>query len=290
MKKNVYFSNSRAGARKTNQAYKNAQRCSSEDPPAVKATARDEAAERQGGIYNQWLWLFGGLCLCFLLLITSGDRIRSFSHSDGVVMISEYIKEKIDEDESIAVFFGFQPNEDENESAGTPTPEYSEDEIPVFSYGEGLGAEEYIEKYNGINYEKSGVIPVIGTVSSEYSFRKNPFWKVYKDESEYEFHSGIDIAADEGKDILCYLDGVVEKAALSASYGYYVCVDHGNGMKTLYAHASELLCDVGDEVSKGEVIAKVGSTGRATGPHLHFEVIKDGRTVNPKEYLGVLYA
>ncbi len=205
-------------------------------------------------------------------------------------MVSEYIKEKIDNDESIAVFFGFEQNENKNENAGAPSPEYSEEEIPVFSYGEGLGVLEYIEKYNGINYEKSGVVPVIGTVSSEYSFRKNPFWQVYNDESEYEFHSGIDIAADEGKDILCYLDGVVEKASLSASYGYYVCVDHGNGMKTLYAHASELLCEVGDEVSKGEAIAKVGSTGRATGPHLHFEVIKDGRRVNPKEYLGVLYA
>ncbi len=287
MKKTVYFSNSPTGARKTNEAYKK-----SPPPAASKKCAcvgTDNAlGDRAGGIYNQWLLLCGGLCLCFLLLITSGDRIKSFSRSDGVIMLSEYIKDKIDKDDDIAVFFGFG-DDYESDASNLSSPDYDESEIPTFIYGDGLDRDKYIEKYNNLNYLHTGAIPVRGTISSEYSFRKNPFWGVYEDEPEYEFHSGLDIAADEGVPILCYLDGVVEKTALSASYGYYVCVDHGNGLKTLYAHASEILCEEGDEVKKGDIIAKVGSTGRATGSHLHFEVTKDGCTVNPNEYLGELY-
>ncbi len=285
MKNTVYFSNSPKGARKTKQAYQKQKAGREKSEIQKEKPENTSASQKQNGIYNQWLLLCGGLCLSFLLLISSGDRIKSFSTSDGVEALSGYIKEKIEKNDSMAVFFGFEKTDGEN----IDTPAFSKNDIPVFEYGEGLKAEDYIEKYNNINYTKTGAVPVFGVISSEYSFRKNPFYEVYSNEPEYEFHSGIDIAADEGENILCYLDGTVEKTALSASYGYYVSVDHGNGLKTLYAHASEILCEKGDKVSKGEIIAKVGSTGRATGSHLHFEVTLDGSTKNPKEYLGELY-
>ncbi len=295
MKESVFFSNSPTGARKTNEAYKRDKSAKKTDNTAQRSSKEpgdDRAVKAKHTVYSEWLFLCIGLALSFLLLITSGDSIRSFSRSDGVVMISEYIMDKISKDESVAVFFGFSQDDKYNTEADAPSDdtEFSEEDIPTFIYGEGLGANDYIEKYNKINYTLSGVVPVMGIISSEYAFRKNPFYGVYANEKEYEFHSGIDIAADEGEPILCYLDGTVEKTALSAGYGYYVCVDHGGGLKTLYAHASKILCNEGDKVARGEVIAEVGSTGRSTGSHLHFEISSDGSTVNPKKYLGELYA
>ena len=249
-------------------------------------------------IYGEWIMLCAGLCLCFFLLLTSGDSIRSISESDGIGAISSSLRSLISENDSVAVFFGLDgesviseqdtikdPPSEEDETAA-PTQETA---VPTFSFTNGMSASDYIEMHNAENYKTSGTVPVMGKVSSRYSFRKNPFFSVYADEEdEYEFHSGIDIAADSGTEILCYLDGTVEKRALSSSYGYYLCIDHGNGLKTLYAHASELFCYEGDKVKQGQVIGLVGDTGRATGPHLHFEVYEDGETVNPERYLSAL--
>ena len=80
-------------------------------------------------------------------------------------------------------------------------------------------------------------------------------------------------------------DGIVTKATYSNSYGNMIMIDHGGGVSTLYAHGSELLVNVGDMVSRGDPILKVGSTGWSTGPHLHFEIRIDGRTVDPYPYL-----
>ncbi len=239
--------------------------------------------------YNEWIFLCAGLCLCFLLLLTSGDSIRSISESDGIGALSASLKHIMTENDSVAVFFGFDLSDKEEAPDTQQEQQVQAESIPVFTYGEGLSVDEYIDKYNTVNYNYTGEIPVFGVVSSRYSFRKNPFFGKYEGEDEYEFHSGIDIAADHGTEIVSYLAGTVEKCALSASYGYYVCIDHGNGLKTMYAHASKLLCKEGDEVERGQVIALVGDTGRATGAHLHFEVYENGQTVNPEKYLGALF-
>ncbi len=103
---------------------------------------------------------------------------------------------------------------------------------------------------------------------------------------EYPLHSGIDLAAEYGTDIVASKAGVVETAELAEDKGNYLVIKHDNGVKTLYAHCSELIAKVGDEVEQGEVIAKVGSTGNATGNHVHFEVIlEDGTTTDPLSYL-----
>ncbi|QER38306.1 M23 family metallopeptidase [Acinetobacter suaedae] len=101
-------------------------------------------------------------------------------------------------------------------------------------------------------------------------------------------HSGVDIAAPSGTPIYSTGPGVVTKAGWGTGYGQYVEIDHGNGYVTRYAHASRLMVNAGERVGAGQHIANVGCTGRCTGPHLHFEVVKDGQRRNPSTYLAML--
>ncbi|EHG21558.1 hypothetical protein HMPREF9334_00975 [Selenomonas infelix ATCC 43532] len=117
--------------------------------------------------------------------------------------------------------------------------------------------------------------PAAGYVSSPYGLRFNGT----------EFHQGIDIAADMGAPIVATADGVVTAAGWNGGYGNMVDVDHGGGIVTRYGHASAVAVTVGQQVRRGEVIAYVGSTGRSTGPHVHYEVRVDGQPVNPAGYL-----
>ena len=116
-------------------------------------------------------------------------------------------------------------------------------------------------------------------ISSEFGTRTDPITGVVKT------HGGTDIAAAQGTPILAAADGVVEIAGFNAGgYGYYVKIAHGNGYETLYGHCSVLLVSTGQAVKQGQFIAKVGSTGHSTGPHLHFEVRYNGNKVNPMQF------
>lgn len=116
-------------------------------------------------------------------------------------------------------------------------------------------------------------------ISSQFGTRTDPINGVVKT------HGGTDIAAGTGTPILAAADGVVEVAGYNAGgYGYYVKLSHGTGYETLYGHCSVLLVSTGQTVKQGQVIAKVGSTGHSTGPHLHFEVRYNGNKVNPMQY------
>ena len=100
-------------------------------------------------------------------------------------------------------------------------------------------------------------------------------------------HKGIDLAADKGTPIYAVADGTVTYSGYDGNYGYSVVINHGNGIKTRYAHASALCVSKGQKVSQGDVIAYVGSTGYSTGNHLHFEVLVNGTRVNPISYIGL---
>ncbi|MEW6242884.1 MAG: M23 family metallopeptidase [Bacillota bacterium] len=115
----------------------------------------------------------------------------------------------------------------------------------------------------------SFVWPLSGTITSGFGWRRSGF------------HSGIDIAAPVGSPIVAADSGTVIYSGWHGNYGLCVMIDHGGGKVTLYGHNSQNLVKVGDVVQKGQVIAKVGSTGRSTGPHVHFEVRVDGKAVNP---------
>jgi murein DD-endopeptidase MepM/ murein hydrolase activator NlpD len=120
-----------------------------------------------------------------------------------------------------------------------------------------------------------------GRVSSEYGLRR------LSDDAAPRMHDGLDIAAPSGTPIQSALGGTVRHAGWIKGYGNTVIVDHGGGRSTLYAHASELLVESGTQVTRGQEIARVGSTGHSTGPHLHFEVREDGKTVDPRLALGL---
>lgn len=122
--------------------------------------------------------------------------------------------------------------------------------------------------------------PVQGTVTSEFGYRTHPIT------GKRAMHTGIDIGAKTGTDIHAAGDGVVIFSGKKGGYGNIVEIRHANGVETRYAHNSANLVKVGDLVQKGQVIGKVGSTGRSTGPHLHFEVRKNGQAVNPRTMLG----
>lgn len=98
-------------------------------------------------------------------------------------------------------------------------------------------------------------------------------------------HHGIDIAACYGSNIGAALDGVVDETGYNSVYGYYVKLNHGNGIETLYGHSSKILVQKGDVVKKGNTIALVGSTGNSTGPHIHFELRSNGVAINPANYI-----
>ncbi len=118
-----------------------------------------------------------------------------------------------------------------------------------------------------------------GWVSSYFGYRNNPFG------GGREFHKGIDIAAKEGSNILAVAGGVVTWADKRWGYGNMVEINHGNGYVTRYGHCSKILAKEGEAIKKGQPIALVGSTGRSTGPHVHFEVMKNGKQVNPLDFI-----
>lgn len=115
--------------------------------------------------------------------------------------------------------------------------------------------------------------PLSSHINSYYGYRSGGF------------HTGIDIAGDTGDPYVAAASGRVVSAGWAGSYGNCIVIDHGNGIMTRYAHSSKLLVSAGQSVSKGQTIGLVGATGNATGPHLHFEVIINGDTANPLNYL-----
>ena len=107
------------------------------------------------------------------------------------------------------------------------------------------------------------------------------------EKDQMQFHKGVDIAAPMGTDVYCAAQGKVIFAGQKSGYGNCVIIEHGNGLATLYGHLSKILVDANQQVKIGDIIAKVGSTGRSTGPHLHYEVRKNNTPINPKLFLNL---
>ena len=121
-----------------------------------------------------------------------------------------------------------------------------------------------------------------GWISSRYGERTDPFT------GERTHHSGLDFVGKRGSDVLSVASGVVIWAGNRKGYGRTVEIDHGNGYSTLYAHNESLVVQAGDPVRAGQLIARLGSSGRASAPHVHFEVLQNGNTVNPARFVDAL--
>ena len=148
---------------------------------------------------------------------------------------------------------------------------YSEQNLP-----EGVSLEQAI-----LGFDYTSPLPG-AAVSSGFGYREHPT------EGEERFHYGLDLAADTGRAIACFADGTVRAVGESSSYGKYCIVDHEGGYSTLYAHCSRIAVSSGSTVKRGETVAEVGETGMATGPHLHFELQREGTYLNPVYYVSVL--
>lgn len=173
-------------------------------------------------------------------------------------------------------------------SENTPA---SEDEVSALQQGEEEDdVTAYIFDFNTVRSvmnmsggkANSMLMPVYGPITSPFGFRNHPITGVYS------MHGGIDIGAPYGTDIRSAAAGKVKEVARSSSYGLYVIIDHQN-FETLYAHCSSIKVNEGETVSKGDIIANVGSTGISTGPHLHFEVRVGGCKINPEWVLDKAY-
>lgn len=120
----------------------------------------------------------------------------------------------------------------------------------------------------------------LGKINNEFGYRRNPFGG-----RSYEFHAGMDIDGDKGDLLVAPANGTVRRAGWQGGYGYLIELDHGNGLTTRYGHLSKLEVKKGDTVQRGQLIGLIGSTGRSTGPHLHYELRLDNKPVNPRRFL-----
>jgi len=134
------------------------------------------------------------------------------------------------------------------------------------------------EKQEELKYTPS-LLPSYGYMTSGFGYRRDPFT------GRMKFHEGLDISAPTGTPVYAPADGIVTFVGIRNGYGLVIEIKHGDRYITRYAHLSESLVRVGQRVQRGDMIARVGNSGRSTGPHLHYEVLKDGVPVNPKRFI-----
>jgi murein DD-endopeptidase MepM/ murein hydrolase activator NlpD len=120
----------------------------------------------------------------------------------------------------------------------------------------------------------------LGKINNEFGYRRNPFGG-----RSYEFHAGMDIDGDRGDSVAAPANGIVSKAGWEGGYGNMIEVDHGNGLRTRYGHLSKIGVSIGDTIQRGQLIGLIGSTGRSTGPHLHYELRLNDKAINPRRFL-----
>lgn len=188
--------------------------------------------------------------------------------------------------------FGLEVPQREDQAAQPPAEKTAEPEEPaaIPAVGTVVAVSDYSGQELPKNYtmdqlslgELETVTPVLGHLHSVYGYRDSPI------NGKYQFHGGVDIGGEMGDPIAAFADGTVEYVGEGDSYGLYLQLDHGNGVKSFYAHCSKIVVTTGQAVSLGEKIAEVGSTGDSTGPHLHLEMKCNGIHLNPAYYVEFL--
>ena len=142
-----------------------------------------------------------------------------------------------------------------------------------------LNVQKDVERREALAAATPSIWPAYGWLSDRFGGRSDPFT------GEAGYHAGIDISTEAGQPVYATADGTVESAAYSGDYGNLVVLDHGFGLATRYGHLSRFRVEPGQTVKRGQVIGSVGATGRATGAHLHYEILFDGHLLNPLELL-----
>lgn len=177
---------------------------------------------------------------------------------------------------------GAEGNEPQLPPETEPEPEQEETpEVIIMPYdGPELPEEASMDKYD-LHLEEI-VSPVTAAMTSNFGWRQDPFGE------GQSFHHGLDMGVPTGTTVLAFSGGTVEYIGESDIYGQYLQIDHGNGVKSFYAHCSKLCVQQGQKVEAGEKVAESGETGNATGPHLHLELKRDGIYLNPAYYVELL--
>lgn len=173
------------------------------------------------------------------------------------------------------------------DSKGIPqTSQQSEVIVPKFNspleMGDNSEFEKYLEEFKRTISNTPIGSPIEGRITSSFGIRSNPFFG-----EKRETHKGLDISARHGSPVRCTADGKVVFAGYKGDYGKLVIISHGDDYETLYGHLSEILVKEGQEVKANTFIGKVGSTGRSSGPHLHYEIHKNDKKINPKTFINV---
>ena len=182
-------------------------------------------------------------------------------------------------------FISYYVEEAVPDGEGEPQPEPTEMPAAVAAFLERQAAYSDLDLPENVDYDYlplpfEHVLPVAGRRSSGFGYRLHPILETVR------FHYGTDVAAGAGETVAAFADGSVCFAGYDESYGWHLKIDHGDGWVSHYCHCSALLVQEGEAVAMGEAVARVGATGLATGPHLHFELICRGVYVNPEYYIN----
>jgi murein DD-endopeptidase MepM/ murein hydrolase activator NlpD len=142
-----------------------------------------------------------------------------------------------------------------------------------------LVVRDAVEQRNALAAATPSIWPAYGWLSSRLGWRRDPL------NGGSDYHSGLDIAAERGRPVYATAAGTVVRAGRQGNYGNLLTLDHGFGIRTRYGHLMDFTVSAGDEVQRGDIIGHVGNTGRATGYHLHYEVMANGALVDPLQLL-----
>jgi murein DD-endopeptidase MepM/ murein hydrolase activator NlpD len=223
--------------------------------------------------------------------------------------VGDTLAQIAERDQLVRLLAGLEPTDPDVQLAGVggPAGEWSEAEHVLSESPEGRNAldqraelNNYIRRANllsqsyrealdslGAHTDRLEHTPSISPISSKDSWLTSGFARMRMHPIYHEMrpHEGIDVSAREGTPILAPATGIVKDVRTISGYGRTVTVDHGHGVVTFYAHCSRVIVHVGQPIRRGDKLAEVGSTGLATGPHLHYEVIVNGRPVDPKGFI-----
>jgi murein DD-endopeptidase MepM/ murein hydrolase activator NlpD len=268
----------------------------------VAHTSRSRSTIRRISIHRRWLkaaTALAALLICaaayglvgmyreaaHLRVQRENDRLRVENEQQKQKL--EQLKDRVDAIDAasrrLAESAGVsEENAGERRGSGGPLVEMNESEIAAVEQ-RAAQLEEQLKTYEAAIKVRSripSIWPVEGEMTDGFGGRRDPFGGY-----STEFHPGQDIRAERGTPVVVAADGEVTFAGWKNGYGQMIEVDHGGSLATRYAHLSEIDVEVGHKIARGQLIGHVGSTGRSTGPHLHYEVRIDGESVNPLSYL-----
>ncbi len=272
----------------------------------VASTSRSRAQIRRISIHRRWLRASAGLAFVVFCaasyglygLVTQGGTQHRIEQENNRLRLQnelqqrklDQLKNRIDAIESDARRLSEEVSGQTPEEGASPHgaggPYVSADDASVAEVeARAAQLEEQLRAYRETlardqEAHLPSVWPVLGEVTDSYGVRRNPFGG-----GSAEFHDGLDIATAWGTPVVAAGDGVVSFAGTKSGYGNVVILDHGRGLSTVYGHLSRVEAEVGREVRRGEPLGRVGSTGRSTGPHLHYEVRMNDTPVSPSSYL-----